>query len=82
MDMWDFRMYVRECLKNGQSDEIIKILIEENILPPIPQGKWIDYSDEGYVECPFCQSATTCEDNKDELHYCWNCGAKMREGAK
>jgi len=44
------------------------------------QGEWIDYSDEGYVECPFCGSATNCEDNKDELHYCWNCGAKMKQG--
>ena len=43
-----------------------------------PQGEWIDYSNEGYVECPFCGSATNCEDNKDELHYCWNCGAKMK----
>lgn len=43
------------------------------------QGKWRDYSDEGYVECPFCGSATNCEDNKDELHYCWNCGAEMRQ---
>lgn len=43
-----------------------------------PQGEWIDYSNEGYVECPFCGSATNCEDNKDELHYCWNCGADMR----
>jgi hypothetical protein len=40
-------------------------------------GKWIDYSDEGYVECPFCGHATTCEDNIDELHYCFYCGAKM-----
>ncbi len=40
-------------------------------------GKWIDHSDEGYVECPFCGSLTTCEDNIDELHYCFNCGAKM-----
>ena len=39
------------------------------------KGEWRDYSDEGYIECPFCGSATTCEDNKDELHYCWNCGA-------
>ena len=40
-------------------------------------GKWIDHSDEGYVQCPFCGSLTTCEDNIDELHYCFNCGAKM-----
>lgn len=46
-----------------------------------PQGEWVDYSNEGYVECPFCGSATNCEDNKDELHYCWNCGAEMKGGA-
>lgn len=45
------------------------------------KGKWIDHSDEGYVECPFCGSLTTCEDNIDELHYCFNCGAKM-EGSE
>lgn len=44
-----------------------------------PQGEWIDHSNEGYVECPFCGEATNCEDNKDELHYCWNCGAEMRQ---
>ncbi len=41
-------------------------------------GKWFDHSDEGYVECPFCGSLTTCEDNIDELHYCFNCGSKMK----
>lgn len=41
-------------------------------------GKWIDYSDEGYVECPFCRSATNCDGNKDELHYCFSCGAELR----
>ena len=47
-----------------------------------PTGEWIDYSDEGYVECPFCGNATNCEDNKDELHYCWHCGARMKGGAE
>ena len=47
-----------------------------------PKGEWKDHSDEGYVECPFCGSATTCDDNKDELHYCWNCGADMRGGTE
>lgn len=42
-----------------------------------PQGEWIDYSNEGYVECPFCHEATNCNDNKEELHFCWNCGAAM-----
>ena len=40
-----------------------------------PTGKWIDHSDEGYVECPFCHSATNCEGNIEELHYCFSCGA-------
>lgn len=43
-----------------------------------PQGEWEDHSDEGYVECPFCHEATNCDDNKKELHFCWNCGADMR----
>ena len=43
-----------------------------------PKGKWIDYSDEGYIECPFCHSATNCEGNIEELHYCFSCGAEMR----
>ena len=42
------------------------------------RGKWIDYSDEGYVECPFCHSATNCDGNKDDLHYCFSCGAELR----
>ena len=45
-----------------------------------PQGEWVDYSEEGFIECPFCHKATTCEDNIDELHYCWNCGAELRKG--
>lgn len=50
-----------------------------NAIPTVEPkvGKWFDHSDEGYVQCPFCGSATTCEDNIDELHYCFNCGAKM-----
>ena len=43
------------------------------------KGKWIDFSDEGYVECPYCHSATNCDGNKEELHYCYSCGADMRE---
>ena len=45
-----------------------------------PQGEWLDYSEEyGYIECPFCGQATTCEGNIDELHYCWNCGAHLQK---
>lgn len=48
---------------------------------PSRKGHWIDYSDEGYVECPFCEHATNCEGNIAELHYCFWCGASM-EGSK
>ena len=48
--------------------------------PERKKGRWIDYTDEGYVECPFCHSATNCDDNKDELHFCFWCGARMNGG--
>ena len=48
-------------------------------LPSAPQrtGRWIDHAEEGYVECPFCQSATNCDGNISELHFCFSCGARM-----
>ena len=41
-------------------------------------GEWIDCTEDGYVECPFCHSATNCDGNKEELHFCFSCGADMR----
>ena len=49
-----------------------------SVLPKRKKGEWIDYQDEGYVECPICGSATNCDDNKEDLHYCFSCGAEMR----
>lgn len=46
--------------------------------PERKREKWIDYTEDGYVECPFCHSATNCDGNKDELHFCFSCGADMR----
>jgi hypothetical protein len=50
-------------------------------LPPVtpirPKGHWIDHSDEGYVECPKCGSATNCDSNINDLHFCFSCGAEM-----
>ena len=40
-------------------------------------GKWIDCTEDGFVECPFCHSATNCDGEISELHYCFNCGAKL-----
>ncbi len=46
-----------------------------------PEGEWIDHSEDyAYAECPFCHELTNCESNIDELHYCWNCGAKLGKG--
>ena len=42
-------------------------------------GHWIDHSDEGYVKCPICGSATNCDGNIADLHFCFSCGAKMGE---
>ena len=69
---------------NGFSDTydkacIIGVIDEQPTVEERKTGKWIDYTDEGYVECPFCHSATNCEDNKDELHYCFSCGARMED---
>lgn len=32
MDLWDFRMFLRECNKMGQKEEILKILAEEGYI--------------------------------------------------
>ena len=40
-------------------------------------GHWIDNSDEGYVECSNCGSATNCDGNIADLHFCFSCGAEM-----
>ena len=42
-------------------------------------GKWINYLEDGFVECPFCHSATNCDGDIAELHYCFNCGAKLED---
>jgi len=59
-------------------DAIVKVINAQPTIEPRPRGKWIDYTDDGYVECPFCGSATNCDDNISELHYCFSCGADMR----
>lgn len=65
-----------ELIFKGADDQSFQELLDDLR----PQGKWIDHSEEGYVECPICNCLTNCDDNIDELHYCWNCGAKMRKG--
>ena len=52
-------------------------LLPEVDAEPVRHGRWIDYTDEGYVECDQCRSATNCDGDIEELNYCWHCGAKM-----
>lgn len=49
-----------------------------NLFEKRVKGEWIDCTEDGYVECPFCHSATNCDGNKEELHFCFSCGAEMR----
>lgn len=84
------RMYNEAFEKDSEDQRLdsgcwIRYRLFEKILKEQPTieserkvGKWIDHSDDGYVECPFCGNATNCDDNIDELHYCFSCGAKMR----
>lgn len=73
----------RENLENEGGDVHLQALdMAIEALQDRPTGRWIDYSDEGYVECPFCHSATNCDENKDELHFCFSCGARMKGGAE
>jgi hypothetical protein len=72
----DLKDIYQEGYYNGHLEGYTKAINEER-----PQGEWLDYSEEyGYIECPFCRQATTCESNIDELQYCWNCGAHLQKG--
>ena len=50
-----------------------------SVTPIRPKGHWIDHSDDGYVECPKCGSATNCDGNIADLHFCFSCGAELEE---
>ena len=66
----------KKMLTEKERDRVIKAL---DIADAAKQGVWLDYSEDGYVECPFCGYLTTCNKDIAELHYCFNCGAKMVE---
>ena len=63
---------------NSMLEEVIEAIEEFPSVTPIrPKGHWIDHSDEGYVECSECGSATNCDGNIADLHFCFSCGAEM-----
>ena len=68
------KLLEKNKISYGEYVEMVEPLNEEIR----KEGEWIDHSNEGYVECPFCGSCTTCEDNIDELHFCFNCGNKLK----
>lgn len=43
------------------------------------KGKWKNYIEDGYLECPFCGAATNCDGDIEELHFCFSCGARLEE---
>ena len=60
--------------------EVFSRYLRDYFMPSIrPKGHWIDHSDEGYVECSNCGSATNCDGNIADLHFCFSCSAKMDE---
>ena len=52
---------------DGWDDAIDAIMKDAPTIDERQEGEWIDQSDEGFVECPFCHCATTCDDNIDEI---------------
>ena len=69
----------KNAYRHTYLDQIIDIIKAlPSAQPEREKGEWIDYTEDGYVECPFCHSATNCDGNKDELHFCFSCGADMR----
>lgn len=59
-------------------EDLLKGIDELDTIEGRPKGEWIDHSEDGYVECPFCREATNCDGNIRKLHYCWSCGAELR----
>lgn len=78
----DYYEILKYNVEQGQKYKPWEIIANGTPYEERPQGEWVDYSNEGYVECPFCHEATNCEDNIKELHFCWNCGADMRTKEK
>jgi hypothetical protein len=65
--------------KNTEEYQTKPLRKVSTIEPERNTGRWINHAEEGYVECPFCHSATNCDDNISELHFCFSCGARMED---
>lgn len=77
----------RQAAIDAVDESLTRVFVEHrdiaekmiNKIPPAPQrtGRWINHVEDGYVECPFCHSATNCDDSISDLHFCFSCGARM-----
>ena len=74
---YDFDRQINEKDVSESMDEIRALPL---VTPARKKGHWIDHSDEGFVECSNCGSATNCDGNIADLHFCFSCGAKMEDG--
>lgn len=69
--------WLKKKFPNADTNSITGAIANSTPYEDRPRGEWRDHSDDGYVECPFCEHATTCNDDKEELHFCFFCGASM-----
>ena len=76
-----FRVEENECKNCAEEHRQLAEWLKElkQLRKQEKTGHWIDHSDEGYVKCPICGSATNCDGNIADLHFCFSCGAKMDE---
>ena len=71
----------KRCEKCGEEHRQLSEWLKElkQLRKQEKTGHWIDHSDEGYVECSNCGSATNCDGNIADLHFCFSCGAVMED---
>lgn len=74
---------IRKVFEPAFANYIIVALTEGATPSELKKGRWKQYEDDDYVECPFCGHLTNCECKEEvwRLHYCFHCGAEM-EGSK
>ena len=80
IDVLDRNHILGQGLLNDTLDHIADAIMALSSAQPQRTGRWIDHVEDGYVECPFCHSATNCDDNISDLHFCFSCGTRMEGG--
>ena len=76
-----FREEENECKKCANEHRQLAGWLRElkQLREQTKTGHWIDYSEEGFVECSECGASTNCDGNINELHFCFSCGARMNK---